>query len=589
MKSKNKKSIPSWLTNGFVFLVSLSILYLIYLILFINFRKSLVWYDQLENLSFEKKEYGLLTKEDFVQLGGTAHSKEHCPANSYLNFSPQKEKGKYRIGLFGCSFMYGLEAPSGFDMGSFLQKKYREINRDDIEIINFGMNGYGMNRSFYVWQHIALQYDLDMCIFTVMDFHARRDNSFLFTNQIYGPINGRYILDKGKPTFIPVTGENIQEAAACYFSPIQPWQYARYDAKTPPPFRALLPKGRELSKNPFYYLSDPKEEWHSLYTAIFDSVAKDSDRFLLVLGNEKATVLDSNAKELGLESMSIHAFDMRNSMVDFYTAPEGHPSALCYQLAAEEIFAYLQKDSLQLPVLKMQSGYGPKPDQKNFAQKAIADISLTIDSQQLASFMIPKGNHPYHKSNLSFMQKKLFALLDFSGPKALRFAPVGATAALGRKLVLKIISTSEEIQLPIATLITNGPFLHHASAFQKSWKNDPTKAQVVIGKKPMVSFPLDKQISRVEVLLGGDVILTGQLQEMKDSKRKRYILEPVHGPWICVRGSLQQTFDIHQLKPHGLIEAVVTYKDETQVQLPFRQYNIRKINPQNQVKISSFN
>ena len=105
----------------------------------------------------------------------------------------------------------------------------------------------------------------------------------------------------------------------------------------------------------------------------------------------------------------------------------------------------------------------------------------------------------------------------------------------------------------------------------------------------MVSFPLDKQISRVEVLLGGDVILTGQLQEMKDSKRKRYILEPVHCPWICVRGSLQQTFDIHQLKPHGLIEAVVTYKDETQVQLPFRQYNIRKINPQNQVKISSFN
>ena len=170
---------------------------------------------------------------------------------SYLFFPETKPDGVIRIGVFGCSFVEGAEALDGLDFPSLLRSEFERAGMDSVEVINFGVSGFGIHQSYLMWQVLGAKYDLDYTIFNFWNFHRERDNTFIQLGDSYGPLHARYILVEDRIELIDVVGIDWAEASARYFSLLPPWRYIRYDSKAPPLLRSVVPRYRFLP-NPLY-------------------------------------------------------------------------------------------------------------------------------------------------------------------------------------------------------------------------------------------------------------------------------------------------------------------------------------------------
>jgi hypothetical protein len=277
-----------------------------------------------------------LTPEQANLLGWATPS---ASPQAYFRLPERKRPGVTRVGVFGCSFVAGQDAAPRQDFPNLLQEALRKAGRRDIEVVNFGVSGYGMHQSFLLWSLLSARYGLDYSVFMPMVFHGQRDDTFVLDPKAYGPVHSRYALVDGKPLLIPAAGGSPAERSRRYFRPLPLWRYLRYDSRPPALLRSLLPPGRQWKGNPFYYWKGPDDEALELYTALFSSAAAAPGR--LVVDSDSSPLVGRLQRALDGRAVvfASRVWDLTFRDKELYYSPSGHLSALGNWLRARELLA----------------------------------------------------------------------------------------------------------------------------------------------------------------------------------------------------------------------------------------------------------
>jgi hypothetical protein len=122
-------------------------------------------------------------------------------------YSLQKSPGTCRIGLFGDSFFFGLEAEYEDTFGSLLEQHLREGGMS-AEVLNFAVGGFGTAEMLQTYEKFGLEFDPDIVIFSweISDFN---DN---VRSDLYRLKNGR--LERANASYLPAV--NVQDRLMRY-------------------------------------------------------------------------------------------------------------------------------------------------------------------------------------------------------------------------------------------------------------------------------------------------------------------------------------------------------------------------------------
>jgi hypothetical protein len=122
-------------------------------------------------------------------------------------YSLQKSPGTCRIGLFGDSFFFGLEADYKDTFGSLLEQRLRESGIST-EVLNFAVGGFGTAEMLQTYDKFGLKFDPDIVIFSweSSDFN---DN---VRSDLYRLQNGR--LERANASYLPAV--TVQDSLMRY-------------------------------------------------------------------------------------------------------------------------------------------------------------------------------------------------------------------------------------------------------------------------------------------------------------------------------------------------------------------------------------
>lgn len=360
--------------------VTILLLFLIAYIRFRQFLPQMNGYREINSPDYVSPSFPVLKTDEILNLGW-AHKSGDPTRSSYIQFSPDKKVGTVRIGLFGCSFVYGQETAPGDDMATRLQEHFKKQGYDNIEVINFGVPAYGMHQSYLMWKWVGQEYHLDHVVFFPQNFHDDRDNTFIF-GQNYASPHARFLWRDDLPELRTVIGVNADEARDRYFSFVTPWQYFRYDAKAPVSLRALLGSPQRMTANPFYYLSgrERKAEMGQILAALFEDIAASSS--LVVVASDP--FVEKTCKAVASSSFSSYESIAFKTVGDdmLYHAPQGHMSAIGNELRAEELFHYLTGDSeAVISYVKLEHKDVERETESDLGNVALKDAYLSVDGK----------------------------------------------------------------------------------------------------------------------------------------------------------------------------------------------------------------
>ncbi|MBN2056427.1 SGNH/GDSL hydrolase family protein [bacterium] len=173
-------------------------------------------------------------------------------ASSFTRFVKEKPPEVVRIGCFGDSFTYCAEVGEQSDYPSMLQQLFRDHGHDRVEVLNFGVNAYGFNQTYLMWDKVARGFDLDYVVLGPAGFQTSRMNSFSYSEQ-FEAAHSRFVLDGDDVRLVEPVGMTPRQRVAAWRRFIPPLRYLRYERTTPLILKALLPSGRDFPVNPFYY------------------------------------------------------------------------------------------------------------------------------------------------------------------------------------------------------------------------------------------------------------------------------------------------------------------------------------------------
>lgn len=293
--------------------------------------------------TYEAPSMPLLSAEELVQIG-KGHKEAAPPNRSYLVHAAEKPAGTVRIGIFGGSVALGEEAALPHDLSTHLQHRLEAAGVGPVEVINFGVSGFGVTQMVKLWEYVGRDYDLDFVVMMPFYFHISRDNSFLHTSHHYGPLNGVFALDGDSVRYVPVVGTDRLDSCRRYFSPLQPPDYWRYDTRVPMAFRPLLPNPLDRGGNPFYYAADAREATLEMYRRVFRAVSREVGHLVLFTDTRLLPHLTALRAD-GVTVLASQLDEFREESSSLYRAPFDHPSGLGYEVFAAELAAlFLQED-----------------------------------------------------------------------------------------------------------------------------------------------------------------------------------------------------------------------------------------------------
>lgn len=553
-----KRNLRNKLINFSITMVSCLLIYVGFLIYFNSYRKGLIGYGKMASIQKYMKGYAPLAPEDLIQLG-SAHYLKRCPSSSYLYFPKEKAPGKFRIGLFGCSYTFGYEAPTGYDMATLLQMKYDSAGRTDVEVINFGVTGYGMGRSFYLWDKLGREYDLDLCIFNAYNFHFPRENTFRRIPEVYGPIHGRYIMEDGKLKYIPVLGSSIEEAASIYNALFPPFPYVRYEMKDPHAITSILGKGRKLMRNPFYFNPNPGREWNELYGAFFDSVANSSPRLLVMINQDKLRKIRSHMKNQDFSIFLAKGSDIREKGEFLYEAINSHPSSLGYQFMGEELFAYLEGDTaFTFPVIQFSDrrDSGAFPLYTPASLEELSELYVGIDTMRISEFCEKKSGFKHEKKDdFSWANTSAISLLGLHNFR--KWACIPLDKKYHGRVVCKISFMLGDVkrEVRVKELNFDAGFWKNAGNWESDYFSDKVKIRFRMDSNgPLLDFFTKEKVRDVQIMLDDSPILEGSASPGQMGNGQRFDLLPRFGKWLYARASHDQNANVHAMPASGTID-----------------------------------
>jgi len=521
--------------------VVLVALFLGYVFRYRAFVRSLRGFDIAVQDGYAEQAFPLLSRSQITQLG-MAHREGMQSASSYALVESGKPAGVVRVGVFGCSFVNGKEAAFGQDFPSHLQRLFEADGNQDIQVLNFGVGAFGVQQSYLLWQYLAGEFELDTTVFSLYGFHRNRDNSFIMLNSIYAPVHGRYVLDGESIRLIEVSGADRRDAAKGYFRLIPSWNYLRFDAKTPPQIRALLPKGRELPLNPFYYRRDPEGELSELYGRIFADMASRSGRLLVLLN-------DRRSEDFMNSSSSVLPFGTARTSTENYTwdrdglfrAPRNHPSALGYRVLAQETHSILtdRHEAHLIDVELLGAVEGSRAAEMEGGLSSFDDVYLSLNEMPAAVFVKPSATKTVETH--VFEAGRFESVLDVSGSRNPLFIALHGEIP-GIDLRLRFSAGGSPIDVVLGRIsFVRG---RHVGVCVLSWKTKRGDGWELEARPEINAISLDvvseEEITNIRLELGASTVLRGELSPRTESRTRRISWIAAGGSLIASRGHPEQ-------------------------------------------------
>jgi len=279
------------------------------------------------------------------RLGYVNIDKKSC----FTNFDVNKRKGYLRIGCFGDSFTHGTETSDIYDYPGILQSLFIKDGHANVEVINFGSSWYGFGQAFIMWKYVGTKYGLDYVLLGPACFQPERDMSFNHTKgKVPYYLHARFIEEKNKLKLIDVKGGAYYERARQYYKFIPLLRYLRFDSASPLFLACLIPSGRELKKNPFYYRNDGPGEIDGLHKLFLSEMADSGAE--IIVGHYKGNVVRL-VKELNRSGVRSAPFYHPTHFP--YIAPRGHNSPFGNYVVAQQMFdLFNNKETSDLSILE---------------------------------------------------------------------------------------------------------------------------------------------------------------------------------------------------------------------------------------------
>jgi len=425
-----------------------------------RYRRDLRFYDEAHSDAFLERDFAPLTERQVVQLG-TAHNPDNVPASSYRRFASVAGTGTTRIGVFGCSFTRGAETVDGGDFPSQLAPELESATGRPFDVVNFGVGGYGLQQSYLLWQYLGEDFDLDLVVFNLFDFHRERDTTFVQLYDAYGPVHARYVLDGESIRLEEVVGEDRTEAADIYYRPLPPWRYLRYDAKPPSLLRSLLPRDRTLEVNPWYYHRG-EGEIDRLYAAMLEDV-RSSSRSMIVLCNDDqmcATLGRMDGVADAVRRVWTPHLSWRAESL--YRAPKGHLSASANRLVAREVAAIVRGERAEtLLMASLRPAPAPPSGIDVDTVPSLTDcreVFLGIGGEP-AAVLVTRDSRAGQTSRFLFDRGRAEFLVDLALDGEVRLIAVAHAPPPDSAVTAELGVGEHRRTIPVGTLATMAPFL----------------------------------------------------------------------------------------------------------------------------------
>jgi len=414
-----------------------------------------VW-KELDKPSVQDLRLPALDERQAINLGWTHHP-DSAPLSSYMHRSMEKPAGTYRIGFFGDSQTEGEETGPGHDYPSFLQEQLREIGQGKVEVINFGVRGYGMQQAFLMYAYLGRRYDLDAAIFMPFEFFYERDNTFLLHG--YGPtIHARYVLAGDGFRLVAIDEATRRQALENYYSLLPPAKYWRYDAYSANLVTTFARSGDRPRLNPFYYeiRRGYAAELPQLYSMMFAKAAEQTKKVMVV---DRDGII-SFPKNRGNRGVAVLKSQL-NTNSFLLLAPGAHLSALGNQMRAAEISEWITGRKLQLRVPTISdSDYSPTGDEEILSRMSLTEISdawIEIEGRPVAGLFMQGPGDPYWRfsKKVNFGQQGIRGIIQIRGGKHLQqpvFVPADFPVQDGAPLEVRISSAGAITTMPIGTV-----------------------------------------------------------------------------------------------------------------------------------------
>ncbi|GEM_PF-1408153 len=560
------------------------------------------------DISEDRDHHPNLTQSQIVNLGWAHDSKTQCQS-SYTQYHEAKRPGVIRVGIFGCSVVEGVESAPSYDFPSVVQKLFAKSGYDFVEVINFGVRGYGMHQSYLLWQYLHRKYELDYVIFFPFPFHMIRDRSFQFadgsTSIPFSLLHDRYVVEKNDLKLLNVIGKERKEAVEKYHRILPPRQYLRYDYRMPPLIRAFLPPFLRDRTNPFYYLS-PKENSAEIlksYELIFSKIAQQSKRLIILCADDVIYKMCTRLPSSHLLVHRMKSMEFINGYRNLYHAPESHPSAFGNQLLGEELFSLLTGDkiiSLDLLEFRVWDALSRSVDSVLLPLNRYSEVKIQIGGVPVSSFVFPDfaiGNY-MRTRKVDFRKQGIISLLCFSiaeNASNLKFIPLKFFLEDHSPLFLSFKLNNRRFKIPIGML--NAPsgvmgsirlsFNSHENLIWKDTNLDvslmhPNQLEnfIIETKSPVTEPSLflgERKIWEGKVMRGSDNS-DSDGPAFQKSRKKVLCFDHSLFDYIYLRAGAGQYLNVHQLKDRtGTVDLVVKNERGEERRQPFLTYELNRV------------
>ena len=154
-------------------------------------------------------DLGWKPQENAISANGWYRT-NNLGARSDYDIKKDKVSGKRRVLLFGDSFAQGSRLPQEETWTSMLCQQYPEI-----EIANFGVDGYGMGQALLMYMriHDRLDYDSTLFLFVPSADLWRDINTIRYLASGWGSysISPRFVIEQGKLKLVKSPYENLPQ------------------------------------------------------------------------------------------------------------------------------------------------------------------------------------------------------------------------------------------------------------------------------------------------------------------------------------------------------------------------------------------
>ncbi len=100
---------------------------------------------------------------------------------------PNAPPGTYRVALLGDSFIEAFEVPYRSTVGEVIERRLSTLRGTPVEVLNFGVGGYGTSQELLTLKHKVWKYDPDLVLLAVTTGNDISDNSRALKRSEYVP------------------------------------------------------------------------------------------------------------------------------------------------------------------------------------------------------------------------------------------------------------------------------------------------------------------------------------------------------------------------------------------------------------------